>query len=148
MPSSFQCEFNFSHLFIPSSFRQTSLVLMIRVRTGPNHLCQPISNYRFWHQIIHSISEAVWPDGRIKSSPISSKVAKNVGTIVLTLKVILFKMIKQFSKYLGYFCNEICCQELQKSPIWSRWSEEEKAYTAKKFWTQFRRRWQHQWLIL
>ena len=33
---------------------------------------------------------------------------------VLTLKVILFKKSQQFSRYLDYFCNKICCQELLK----------------------------------
>ena len=54
----------------------------------------------------------VWPDGKIKSSPICSKLAENVDTIVFALNVMLFKMPKQFSKYLGYFWNKTCCQEL------------------------------------
>ena len=74
-------------------------------------------------------AQPVWPDGRIKSSTISSKVAKNVDTIVLTLKMMLFKMSKQLSKCLGYFCNKISCWEiyyksspniLKNRPIWSR----------------------------
>ena len=56
----------------------------------------------------------MWPDGRIKSIPFSSNVAKNVDTTVFTLKVMLLKKPKQFSKYLGYFCNKICRQELSK----------------------------------
>ena len=55
-----------------------------------------------------------WPDGRIKRSSSSPKVAKKVDTIVCTLKVMLFKMSKQFSKYLGYFNYKICGQELPK----------------------------------
>ena len=56
----------------------------------------------------------VWPDGRIKCSPISLKFAKNVDTAVFTLKVILFKKPKHFSRYLAFFFNKICCQELFK----------------------------------
>ena len=43
-----------------------------------------------------------------------SKVAKNVDTLVFTLKVMLFEMPKWFSKYLGYFCIKSCCREISK----------------------------------
>ena len=56
----------------------------------------------------------VWPDGKIKSSHISPKVAQNVEQIVFTLKVMLFKKSPQVSRYLGYFWNKICCQEISK----------------------------------
>ena len=52
--------------------------------------------------------QAVWPDGRIKSIPISPKV--------FTLKVMLFKTPKQISKYLGYFRNNFFAKNFQKSP--------------------------------
>ena len=64
----------------------------------------------------------VWPDGSIERSPISSKVAKNVDAIDFTLKVMLLKMPKQFSKYLGNFWNKnFCPRTLKNRPIWSRW---------------------------
>ena len=57
--------------------------------------------------------EPVWPDGRIKSSQISSNVAKNEDTTVFTLKLMmLLKKAKHFSKYLGYFYTKVCHHEL------------------------------------
>ena len=72
---------------------------------------------------LHFLSSAksVWQDGRPKSSPKTSKVAKKTGQTIFTLKVMLFRKPKQFTKYLGYFSIKICGQELQKFfPICSR----------------------------
>ena len=49
-----------------------------------------------------------------KKQPNFSKVAKNVGTIAFTLKAVLFKMPRQISKYLGYFCYKIGFREVSK----------------------------------
>ena len=62
------------------------------------------------------MSLAVWPDGRIKGTPVAPKVAKNIDKLVFTLKGMLFKMPKQFSKYLCYFYKKIVAKEFQKSP--------------------------------
>ena len=62
--------------------------------------------------VVHCLP--VWPDGRIKSSPISPKVGENVEQTDFTLKVMLFKKSKQFSRYFGGFCKKIIAQELSK----------------------------------
>ena len=60
------------------------------------------------------MSLAVWPDGRIKGTPVAPKVAKNIDKLVFTLKGMLFKMPKQFSKYLCYFYKKNCGQGISK----------------------------------
>ena len=62
------------------------------------------------------LMRTVWPDGGIKSSPISRKVAKNVATTVFTLKLMIFLSPQALSKFLGYFCNQNVCQKLWKVP--------------------------------
>ena len=42
------------------------------------------------------------------------KVAKNLDTIVFTLKVDAFQYAQTVFKDLGHFYNKICCQELSK----------------------------------
>ena len=55
--------------------------------------------------------QIVWPDGRIKISPISSNVAKNSHS-GFYFKSDAFQKAQKISKYLGYFGKKICCQEL------------------------------------
>ena len=64
--------------------------------------------------VVHCLP--VWPDGRIKSSPISPKVGENVEQTDFTLKVMLFKKSKQFSRYFGGFCKKLLPKNFKKSP--------------------------------
>ena len=109
---------------------------LVYVYGGVIENLEPIPNdgskfsFVYFHQKVNYINpsltlkekglQPVWPDDGIKSSTISSKVAKYVGTIVFTLKVMIFKMPKEFSKYLGYFCNKNIAKNYKNRPIWSR----------------------------
>ena len=48
----------------------------------------------------------------IKSVQIFQKVAQKVATAVLRNNGMFFEKAQKVTKYLGYFCNKIYCQEL------------------------------------
>ena len=64
--------------------------------------------------------QTVWTDGRVKNSPISPKVAKNVATTVFTLKVMPSKSPNSFLNIWATFTINIVAKYFQKNPIWSR----------------------------
>ena len=56
----------------------------------------------------------MWPDCKLKSSPLTPKVAQKVGDNSVYLKSDFFKLTQKIILYLGYFCKQICCQDLSK----------------------------------
>ena len=50
----------------------------------------------------------------IKSVQIFQKVAQKVATAVLRNNGMFFEKAQKVTKYLGYFCNKIYCQEIPK----------------------------------
>ena len=64
-------------------------------------------------KFLFGLSQTVWPDFGIKVAQILPKSCPKSGTI-FTLKLMLFKIAPKVTKYLGYFCNNICYLELSK----------------------------------
>ena len=61
--------------------------------------------------------EVAWPDVAIKSSQTKfQKLPQKMLHSSVYLKVMIFKMAKKATEYLGYCLKIICCQELWKSP--------------------------------
>ena len=59
--------------------------------------------------------QAVWPDARIKSSPIFSKSCPKSAIISFVWKWRFCKVAQKVDeKFLGYFCKKICFQHLLK----------------------------------
>ena len=67
---------------------------------------------------------AVGPDARIKSWPKFSKSCTKSSQSIFTPKVQFFKLARKVAKYLDYFGNKICHQELifKDRQIWSHCS--------------------------
>ena len=58
----------------------------------------------------------MWPDVWIKITPIFSSSCLSSVHCGFYLKSDVFKKAQKSRKYLGYFCHEICDQELKKLP--------------------------------
>ena len=58
----------------------------------------------------------MWPDVRVKSSPISSKVAKNVDSIVLLEKWCFSRCPNSFPNIWTTFAIKVVAEKFQKSP--------------------------------
>ena len=56
----------------------------------------------------------MWPDVWVKSSSIFAKSCKKNYPQQFNIKVTFITIAKNVNKYLGYFCKELCSQELSK----------------------------------
>ena len=58
--------------------------------------------------------QPVWPDVGVKKLPNVSKSCRNNFHISFIHKLIYFKIARKTPIFLGYFCKQICWQELSK----------------------------------
>ena len=85
-------------------------------RSSPNSLSSSHSPLK-WINFCKSTfakSRSMWPDVGIKSSQIFPPNLPKRSNSSFNLKCDLFKITQNVSEYLGYFCTEICHQELSK----------------------------------
>ena len=61
-------------------------------------------------------SSTLWLDSEIKSSPISSDSYQKSSQSSFYVKSYVFKIVENVISLLGYFCSNICHQEVEKSP--------------------------------
>ena len=56
----------------------------------------------------------VWPDARMKSSPIFTKVAQIGAEEAFYAKRYVFTIAQKVAQYLSLFCKRICLQDFSK----------------------------------
>ena len=66
------------------------------------------------HSLSLSHLHTVWPDVRLKSSPISTKSYPKRSNEVFILKVMFSKIAQKVTKYFEHFWRNICLRELSK----------------------------------